>query len=45
MINTLKIFEELKEIMEENSAKKLTEIFGLIYEELDCIIPMICNFS
>jgi DNA repair ATPase RecN len=34
MIDTLKIFEELKETMEENSAKKLTEIIGMLYQDL-----------
>ncbi len=34
MINTLKIYEELKETLEPQAAKKITEILGTIYEEL-----------
>jgi len=34
MLNTLKIYEELKETLEPTAAKKITEILGTIYEEL-----------
>ncbi len=34
MINTLKIYEELKEAPEPTAARKITEILGTIYEEL-----------
>ncbi len=34
MLNTLRIYEELKETLEPNAAKKITEILGTIYEEL-----------
>ncbi|MFQ5709601.1 MAG: hypothetical protein ACE5HO_19265, partial [bacterium] len=34
MINTLKIYEDLKETVEPAAAKKFAEIFGMIYEDL-----------
>ena len=34
MLNTLRIYEELKETLEPTAAKKITEILGTIYEEL-----------
>src|SRR3990167_2632534 len=34
MINTLKIYHELSETMGEQSAKKLAEVIGGMYEEL-----------
>lgn len=34
MLNTLKIYEELKETLEPRAVRKITEILGTIYEEL-----------
>jgi hypothetical protein len=34
MINTLRIYDELKETMESGAARKITEIITLIYEDL-----------
>ena len=34
MINTLKIFDELKETMEASAARKIAEVIGVVYEEL-----------
>ena len=34
MINTLKIFDELKEAMDASAAKKITEVIGKVYDEL-----------
>lgn len=34
MLNTLKIYEELKETLEPTAARKIAEILGTIYEEL-----------
>lgn len=34
MINTLKIYNELSETMGEQSARKLAEVIGAMYEEL-----------
>ena len=34
MIDTLKIFDELKETMEPSAAKKIAEVLGVVYEEL-----------
>lgn len=34
MIDTLKIFDELKETMETSAARKIAEVIGTVYEEL-----------
>ena len=34
MINTLKIFDDLKETMEASAARKITEVIAAMYEEL-----------
>ena len=34
MINTLRIFDELKETMEAKAAQKIAEIIGMLYEDL-----------
>jgi len=34
VINTLKIFDELKEAMDASAAKKITEVIGKVYDEL-----------
>ena len=34
MINTLKIFDELKETIDVSAARKIAEIIGVVYEEL-----------
>ena len=34
MINTLKIFDELKETIDASAARKIAEIIGVVYEEL-----------
>lgn len=34
MINTLKIFNELKETIESSAAQKIAEVIGMVYEEL-----------
>lgn len=34
MIDTLKIFEDLKQTLERSAAKKIVKVLGTIYEEL-----------
>lgn len=34
MINTLRIYEELSQVMDPKSAQKLASVLGLIYEDL-----------
>lgn len=44
MINTLRIYDELKETMEAGAARKITEIITLIYEDLQNIVTK-TNFN
>ena len=41
MINTLKIFEELKETIEPSAAKKIAEVVGKVYEELSNVVTKV----
>ena len=38
MINTLKIFDELSQTIDASAAKKITEVIGMVYEELQNIV-------
>ena len=41
MLNTLKIFEELKEAIEPSAAKKIAEVVGKVYEELSNVVTKV----
>src|SRR3972149_5133301 len=41
MINTLKIFEELKETIKPSAAKKIAEVVGKVYEELSNVVTKV----
>src|SRR3989304_2760643 len=41
MINTLKIFKELKEAIEPSAAKKIAEVVGKVYEELSNVVTKV----
>lgn len=41
MLNTLKIFEELKETIEPSAAKKIAEVVGKVYEELSNVVTKV----